>query len=103
MVLKKVICRNNRGYLMQNLFGAVMPPYAKTDDFEGGTGDPNLPQECVVCLTAPREVAVLHCKHVCLCKPCASVTSSTWSYQCPICRGRVAAFVGIECIDIPMQ
>jgi len=83
---------------MQQLFGAVMPPYANTDAWAGG-GAPNEPQECVVCLTAPREVAVLHCKHVCLCKPCASVTSSTWSYQCPICRGRVAAFVGIE--DIP--
>lgn len=54
-VLKKSLARGGRGYLHQNLFGAIMPPYAKTDNWSGG-GGPNEPQECVVCLTAPREV-----------------------------------------------
>lgn len=57
-------------------------------DAEGG--------ECVICLSKPREVTILHCRHVCLCRSCATITSSTWSFQCPVCRGRVAAMVGLE-------
>lgn len=52
--------------------------------------------ECVICLSKPREVAILHCRHVCLCRSCATITSSTWSFQCPVCRGRVAAMVAVE-------
>mmetsp|Transcript_24002 Transcript_24002/g.55406 ORF Transcript_24002/g.55406 Transcript_24002/m.55406 type:complete len:327 (+) Transcript_24002:177-1157(+) len=46
--------------------------------------------ECVICLTKPREVAILHCRHVCLCRSCAMITSSTWTIACPVCRGHVA-------------
>jgi len=52
--------------------------------------------DCVICLSKPREVAILHCRHVCLCNTCAKITSSTWSFQCPVCRGRVSAMVGLE-------
>lgn len=52
--------------------------------------------ECVICLSRPREVVILHCKHVCLCTSCAKITSSTWSFQCPVCRGRVAAMVNLQ-------
>lgn len=51
--------------------------------------------DCVICLSNPREVAIMHCRHVCLCKSCAQISSSTWSFQCPVCRGRVAAMVGL--------
>mmetsp|Transcript_33037 Transcript_33037/g.77255 ORF Transcript_33037/g.77255 Transcript_33037/m.77255 type:complete len:319 (-) Transcript_33037:63-1019(-) len=46
--------------------------------------------ECVICLSKPREVAILHCRHVCLCRSCAMITSSTWTIACPVCRGHVA-------------
>lgn len=58
------------------------------DDAEGG--------ECVICLTNPKDVVILHCRHVCLCASCAAITSSTWSFQCPVCRGRVAAMVAMS-------
>lgn len=51
--------------------------------------------ECVICLTQPKNVVILHCRHVCLCRSCAAITSSTWSFQCPVCRGRVAAMVAV--------
>ena len=96
LVLKRVVVRSGRGYLLQPLFGNVQPPERIVSAMEA-EGKKQAPvQECVVCLTEPRSVVVLHCKHVCLCRQCASVTSSTWSYQCPICRGRVAAFVGLD-------
>lgn len=51
--------------------------------------------ECVICLSNPKEVVILHCRHVCLCQQCATITSSTWSYQCPVCRGRVSAMCAL--------
>lgn len=70
------------------LYGTMPNPRSKADKDEGG--------DCVICLSNPREVAILHCRHVCLCSSCAKVTSSTWSFQCPVCRGRVAAMVGLR-------
>lgn len=71
------------------LYGTMPNPRSsKADKDEGG--------DCVICLSNPREVAILHCRHVCLCSTCAKVTSSTWSFQCPVCRGRVAAMVGLK-------
>eukprot|EP00396_MALV-II-16_sp_LP-1_P000133 gene133-220_t len=67
--VKRIVARSGRGYLLQNLFGQINDAKRM-----GGSEDPADGQECVVCLTAPREVVVLHCKHVCLCKACASVT-----------------------------
>lgn len=79
---------------LQALYGTMPNPKGNVDnsaslgDAEGG--------ECVICLSKPREVAILHCRHVCLCRSCATITSSTWSFQCPVCRGRVAAMIAIE-------
>jgi len=49
--------------------------------------------DCVICLTNTRDTVIIPCRHVCLCSGCAAVTSSTWSFQCPVCRARVAAMV----------
>mmetsp|Transcript_30666 Transcript_30666/g.57381 ORF Transcript_30666/g.57381 Transcript_30666/m.57381 type:complete len:171 (-) Transcript_30666:115-627(-) len=72
--------------MLDALYGTLPNP-RRPGSMEGG--------ECVICLEKPREVAILHCRHVCLCFACAQITSSTWSFQCPVCRGRVAAMVGI--------
>lgn len=61
-----------------------------------GGGDQDGGGDCVICLSKPKQVAILHCRHVCLCRDCAKITSSTWSFQCPVCRGRVAAMVGVD-------
>mmetsp|Transcript_33007 Transcript_33007/g.60111 ORF Transcript_33007/g.60111 Transcript_33007/m.60111 type:complete len:285 (+) Transcript_33007:156-1010(+) len=77
---------------LQALYGTLPNPRLGR---ENTSGDPES-GECVICLSKPREVAILHCRHVCLCRSCATITSSTWSFQCPVCRGRVAAMVGTE-------
>lgn len=56
--------------------------------------------DCVICLTNPRDTAIMPCRHLCLCGTCANVTSSTWSFQCPVCRARVAAMVKLEQLTI---
>ncbi|CAE7029241.1 LUL4 [Symbiodinium sp. CCMP2592] len=52
------------------LYGTMPNPRKFGGSFEGG--------ECVICLEKPKEVAILHCRHVCLCSSCAQITSSTW-------------------------
>ena len=39
---------------------------------------------CVICMSAPKDTAVLPCRHMCLCPSCAREVD-----KCPICRGPV--------------
>jgi hypothetical protein len=39
--------------------------------------------ECVICLTASKEVAFIPCGHLCCCSKCGLKTSLL---QCPVCR-----------------
>lgn len=77
---------------LQALYGTLPNLRMTGTSSQGTSGEEG--GDCVICLSKPREVAILHCRHVCLCRSCATITSSTWSFQCPVCRGRVAAMVG---------
>jgi hypothetical protein len=79
---------------LEALYGTM--PRAGAMEASNSSGGDAESGECVICLSKPREVAILHCRHVCLCRSCAKITSSTWSFQCPVCRGRVAAMVHAE-------
>jgi len=85
-------------YQQQALYGVLPHPKllrsgTSSTELANPTGESG---DCVICLSKPRCVAILHCRHVCLCKSCAAITSSTWSFQCPVCRGHVAAMVSAE-------
>lgn len=42
---------------------------------------------CIICLTQPKEVAVVPCGHLCMCTACANeISKRTRTRQCPICR-----------------
>lgn len=95
LVKQRVRC----GGVVRNLdalYGTLPNPRKRTSTIEGPTSSDADGGDCVICLTKPREVAILHCRHVCLCRSCATITSSTWSFQCPVCRGRVAKMVGLD-------
>lgn len=84
-----VRCRKSERNL-EALYGVMPNPGTGTSPSGEEIG------ECVICLSQPKEVAILHCRHVCLCRNCAAITSSTWSFQCPVCRGRVAGMVAAK-------
>jgi hypothetical protein len=44
---------------------------------------------CVICLTNEKDTAVIPCRHLCLCKDCAS-TLMQHTPKCPVCRGPIA-------------
>jgi hypothetical protein len=50
-----------------------------SDEFSGDA------TECVICLTDPRCIAPLPCRHMCLCECCADALPSQ-DNKCPICR-----------------
>jgi hypothetical protein len=47
-------------------------------------------EACVVCLDAPRHVALIPCGHVVLCLACSRSVLASATKECPMCR------VGIE-------
>lgn len=46
---------------------------------------------CVICLANPKCVALLPCRHMCICSTCSSAQLST----CPICRAKVESMMKI--------
>ena len=64
-------------------------------DIATATADSRDAPDCVVCLSDPRDTAILPCRHMCVCKECAEELRKS-SNKCPICRGPVTAFLQIE-------
>lgn len=52
-------------------------------------------RECVICMTAPRDTAVLPCRHMCMCSDCARQLRSH-SNKCPICRTAIQQLLQIK-------
>mmetsp|Transcript_24424 Transcript_24424/g.43326 ORF Transcript_24424/g.43326 Transcript_24424/m.43326 type:complete len:326 (-) Transcript_24424:761-1738(-) len=52
--------------------------------------------ECVVCMTAARDTTTIPCKHMSMCKECASVIMSQYEKNCPVCRTPIEKLVQIE-------
>lgn len=50
-----------------------------------GFNDSDSGKECVICMTEPKDTAVLPCRHMCMCSECAKALRLQ-SNKCPICR-----------------
>lgn len=83
-----------RGQQVQ-LPGIGTETYETREVFGGESHDPAvLGHDCVICMSEPRDTAVLPCRHMCLCGSCAETMRSRVqyrSYRCPICRERVGS------------
>lgn len=69
---------NGAFYVIHDIYGIEQLKYGNTNPAE----------ECVICLSAPRNSVVIPCRHLCLCNECAE-TLRYQSNKCPICRGRI--------------
>ena len=47
---------------------------------------------CVVCLSEPRTIAILPCRHCCLCEDCSDSFVKSQA-SCPICRGQIGSLM----------
>lgn len=56
-----------------------------------GDGNP----ECVICLSEPRDTAVLPCRHMCFCGYCAGIVRLQCD-RCPVCRQKVSSLLQLK-------
>jgi hypothetical protein len=54
--------------------------------------------ECSICLTAPKEVLLLPCRHLCVCQSCLVQID-----KCPVCRSEFAEHIIIQNIHDPQE
>ena len=52
--------------------------------------------ECVICLSEPRNTTVMPCRHMCLCRDCADILRYQDGSKCPVCRAPVVQLLVIE-------
>ena len=81
VVVRQVFTLNGVENLLQDLFGM--------ETQEGSS-------ECVVCLAEKKEVAIIPCRHVCLCTKCAELITTQQSSNCPMCRGPVQSYMRLQ-------
>ena len=80
-VIQQNFMINENDYCFYDIFGI-----GKTNgSVSNGLGDDNA---CVICTSDPKEILLLPCRHVALCKGCYDELKHR-SRQCPICRRRL--------------
>lgn len=87
-VVKQILWANDKRYELQEIYGI-----GSSIDGDIDVNDPG--KECVICLSEPRDTAVLPCRHMCLCNGCAKVLRFQTT-RCPICRQLVERFLEIR-------
>ncbi|RID42997.1 hypothetical protein BRARA_J02838 [Brassica rapa] len=81
-VIKQFISVNGTRYELQDIYGI------------GDAVDENARKECVICLSEPRDVLVLPCRHMCMCVGCAKELRFQTNL-CPVCRQPVERLLKI--------
>ncbi|KAK6117262.1 hypothetical protein DH2020_048996 [Rehmannia glutinosa] len=60
-----------------------------------GFSDSGSGKDCVICMTEPKDIALLPCRHMCMCSNCAKALRLQ-SNKCPICREIIEALLEIK-------
>ncbi|XP_062231315.1 probable E3 ubiquitin-protein ligase LUL4 [Phragmites australis] len=88
-VVKQILWIEGVRYELQEIFGIVNSTEVDVPNADD-TG-----KECVICLTEPRDTAVIPCRHLCMCSECAKALRLQ-SNKCPICRQPVEKLMEIK-------
>lgn len=75
----------SQSFVLHDVFG-VSSRQAPDAEPEGGSSD------CVICLSEPRDTAVLPCRHMCFCSYCAGIVRLQCD-RCPVCRQKVVSLL----------
>ncbi|XP_045802148.1 probable E3 ubiquitin-protein ligase LUL4 [Trifolium pratense] len=87
-VVKQILWIDGVRYELRELYGIGSSEAAGFDDSDPG-------KECVICMTEPKDTAVLPCRHMCLCSECAKALRLQ-SNKCPICRQPIEELMEIK-------
>nr|GEV42447.1 probable E3 ubiquitin-protein ligase LUL4 [Tanacetum cinerariifolium] len=86
-VMRQILWIDGVRYELREIYG-ISQSEEKFDD--AGSGE-----ECVICLTEPKNTAVLPCRHMCLCSECAKALRDQTN-KCPICRQPIEELMEIK-------
>ncbi|KAK7292383.1 hypothetical protein RIF29_08161 [Crotalaria pallida] len=87
-VVRQILWIDNVRYELRELYGIGGSAAADFDDNDPG-------KECVICMTEPKDTAVLPCRHMCMCSECAKALRHQ-SNKCPICRQPIEELIEIK-------
>ncbi|CAA7400007.1 unnamed protein product [Spirodela intermedia] len=91
-VIKQILWVDGERYELREIFGLAS---SANDDTNGD----DLGKECVICMSEPRDTAVMPCRHMCMCRECAK-TFRLHSSKCPICRQPVQELMEIKIFNV---
>ncbi|TKY72115.1 E3 ubiquitin-protein ligase LUL4 [Spatholobus suberectus] len=87
-VIRQILWIDGVRYELRELYGIGSSAAADFDDNDPG-------KECVICMTEPKDTAVLPCRHMCMCSECAKALRLQ-SKKCPICRQSIEELIEIK-------
>ncbi|KAK4739203.1 hypothetical protein R3W88_002900 [Solanum pinnatisectum] len=87
-VIKQILWIEGVRYELREIYGINNSEETNVNDEESG-------KECVICMTEPKDTAVLPCRHMCLCGECAKELRHQ-SNKCPICRQPIEELLEIK-------
>ncbi|KAK2646910.1 hypothetical protein Ddye_022105 [Dipteronia dyeriana] len=87
-VIKQILWVEGVRYELREIFGIASSAAEGFDDSDPG-------KECVICMTEPKDTAVLPCRHMCMCSECAKALRLQ-SNKCPICRQPIQELIEIK-------
>ncbi|KAL3812698.1 hypothetical protein ACJIZ3_013966 [Penstemon smallii] len=90
-VIRQLLWSDDVCYELREIYGL-----GKSAD---GFNDNGLGKDCVICLTEPKDIAVLPCRHMCMCSNCAKALRLQ-SNKCPICREIIESLLEIKIDNI---
>ncbi|KAH9611333.1 hypothetical protein KSS87_005571 [Heliosperma pusillum] len=87
-VIKQILWFDGVRYELRDLYGIGNASSESFNDDEPG-------KECVICMTEPKNTAVIPCRHLCMCSDCAKELRLR-SNKCPICRQPITELIEIN-------
>lgn len=87
-VIRQILWVNEVRYELREIYGIASSASEGFNDNDSG-------KECVICMTEPKDTAVLPCRHMCMCSECAKELRLQ-SNKCPICRQPIEELIEIK-------
>jgi hypothetical protein len=56
----------------------------------------DMEEDCVICMSMPKNTMVMPCRHVCMCDSCTELLQKQSKRNCPVCRENVTNFIRLE-------
>lgn len=87
-VIKQIVSIDGEEYEVRELYGIGSSSAEGFNDDDPG-------KECVICMTEPKNTAVMPCRHLCMCSDCAKELRLQ-TKKCPICREEISELIEIK-------